>query len=42
MLGIEEEQVDLFRQMCEHACFVTASAIEIGCRRENDDLNFLS
>ncbi len=38
----KSKQVHLFRQMCEHASFVTLSAIETGCHCEHDGLSFLS
>lgn len=38
----KSRQVHLFRQMCEHACFVTLSATEIGCLSEHDGLRVLS
>lgn len=38
----KSKQVHLFRQMCEHICFVTMSATEIGCLCEHDSLSFLS
>lgn len=42
MILTESKQVHLLRQMCEHACFVTMSATEIGCLCEHDGLSFLS